>query len=152
MADDVKFPEAIYSPVRNVSYDAKPIRGGSYWKLTMKVEFDPSISPENAIAYSALVLQDKLKTLSKFRRPELTALLLLKVDELDLPCRAAMCLRYENIVYIGDLVQKTEYELLRTPNFGRKSLNVIKEKLSDMGLHLGMKIDNWPPECIKHQS
>ena len=75
--------------------------------------------------------------------------LLRKVDELELSVRSANCLKNDNIVYIGDLVQKTEAEMLRTPNFGRKSLNEIKEVLANMGLHLGMEIPNWPPENIE---
>ena len=75
--------------------------------------------------------------------------LLMKVDELELSVRSANCLKNDNIIYIGDLVQKTEGEMLRTPNFGRKSLNEIKEVLAQMGLHLGMKIPNWPPENIE---
>jgi DNA-directed RNA polymerase subunit alpha len=77
------------------------------------------------------------------------AALLKKVDELELSVRSANCLKNDNIVYIGDLIQKTEAEMLRTPNFGRKSLNEIKEVLASMGLHLGMEVPNWPPENIE---
>ena len=80
---------------------------------------------------------------------EFNPLLLKKVDELELSVRSANCLKNDNIVYIGDLIQKTEAEMLRTPNFGRKSLNEIKEVLSGMGLHLGMEVEDWPPENIE---
>jgi DNA-directed RNA polymerase subunit alpha len=81
--------------------------------------------------------------------PEFNPNLLRKVDELELSVRSANCLKNDNIIYIGDLVQKTEQEMLRTPNFGRKSLNEIKEVLESMGLRLGMEITNWPPENIE---
>ena len=91
------------------------------------------------------------KEVAEESRPELAfnPALLKKVDELELSVRSANCLKNDNIVYIGDLIQKTEAEMLRTPNFGRKSLNEIKEVLAQMGLHLGMEVPNWPPENIE---
>ncbi|PRX35487.1 DNA-directed RNA polymerase subunit alpha [Meinhardsimonia xiamenensis] len=156
--------DAIYSPVRKVSYEVQPTREGQvldYDKLTMKIETDGSVTPEDAVAYAARILQDQLQIFVNFEEPEAAGradeeeglefnpLLLKKVDELELSVRSANCLKNDNIVYIGDLIQKTEAEMLRTPNFGRKSLNEIKEVLSSMGLHLGMEVENWPPENIE---
>ncbi len=155
--------DAIFSPVKKVSYDVQPTREGQvldYDKLTMKVETDGSITPDDAVAFAARILQDQLGIFVNFDEPEsaraqddedeleFNPLLLKKVDELELSVRSANCLKNDNIVYIGDLIQKTEAEMLRTPNFGRKSLNEIKEVLSGMGLHLGMDIVDWPPENI----
>ncbi|MEM9432317.1 MAG: DNA-directed RNA polymerase subunit alpha [Pseudomonadota bacterium] len=156
--------DAIFSPVKKVSYDVQPTREGQvldYDKLTMKIETDGSISPDDAVAFAARILQDQLGIFVNFDEPEsaraqddedeleFNPLLLKKVDELELSVRSANCLKNDNIVYIGDLIQKTEAEMLRTPNFGRKSLNEIKEVLSGMGLHLGMDIVDWPPENIE---
>jgi DNA-directed RNA polymerase subunit alpha len=156
--------DAIYSPVKKVAYDVQPTREGQvldYDKLTMKVETDGSITPEDAVAYAARILQDQLSIFVNFDEPEAATrqddddglefnpLLLKKVDELELSVRSANCLKNDNIVYIGDLIQKTEAEMLRTPNFGRKSLNEIKEVLSGMGLHLGMDVEDWPPDNIE---
>ncbi|MCW6508806.1 DNA-directed RNA polymerase subunit alpha [Lichenifustis flavocetrariae] len=155
--------DSLYSPVRRVSYRVENTRSGQvldYDKLIMSVETDGSISPEDAVAYSARILQDQLNVFVNFEEPkreEVTAAipelafnpaLLKKVDELELSVRSANCLKNDNIVYIGDLIQKSEAEMLRTPNFGRKSLNEIKEVLAQMGLHLGMEINGWPPENI----
>lgn len=155
--------DAIYSPIKKVSYDVQPTREGQvldYDKLTMKIETDGSITPDDAIAFAARILQDQLSTFVNFEEPEsakvgeiddgleFNPLLLKKVDELELSVRSANCLKNDNIIYIGDLIQKTEAEMLRTPNFGRKSLNEIKEVLSGMGLHLGMDVEEWPPENI----
>ncbi len=156
--------DAIYSPVRKVSYDVQPTREGQvldYDKLTIKLETDGSVTPEDAVAFAARILQDQLSIFVNFEEPETAGreteeeglefnpLLLKKVDELELSVRSANCLKNDNIVYIGDLIQKTEAEMLRTPNFGRKSLNEIKEVLSGMGLHLGMDVEEWPPENIE---
>ncbi|WP_340108933.1 DNA-directed RNA polymerase subunit alpha [Pikeienuella sp. HZG-20] len=156
--------DALYSPVRKVSYKVEPTREGQvldYDKLTLNVETDGSLTPEDAIAYAARILQDQLRTFINFDEPkddvaadepddlEFNPLLLKKVDELELSVRSANCLKNDNIVYIGDLIQKTEAEMLRTPNFGRKSLNEIKEVLSGMALHLGMDIVDWPPDNIE---
>ena len=120
------------------------------------------MTPEDALALRGRILQDQLQLFINFeepragdrrreRQPELpfNPNLLRKVDELELSVRSANCLKNDNIVYIGDLVQKTEAEMLRTPNFGRKSLNEIKEVLSQMGLHLGMEVSGWPPDNIE---
>ena len=156
--------DAIYSPVTKVSYDVQPTREGQvldYDKLTLKLETDGSVAPDDAVAYAARIVQDQLQIFVNFEEPEaarggddaddleFNPLLLKKVDELELSVRSANCLKNDNIVYIGDLIQKTEAEMLRTPNFGRKSLNEIKEVLSGMGLHLGMDIVDWPPENIE---
>jgi DNA-directed RNA polymerase subunit alpha len=113
------------------------------------------------VAYAARILQDQLQLFVNFeeprevvrreeeKEPEFNRNLLRKVDELELSVRSANCLKNDNIVYIGDLIQKSEGEMLRTPNFGRKSLNEIKEVLATMGLHLGMDVTGWPPENIE---
>ncbi len=156
--------DSLYSPVRKVSYKVDNTREGQYLdydKLTLTVETDGSISPEDAVAYAARIIQDQLSIFVNFEEPtKETAIeqvqelafnpaLLKKVDELELSVRSANCLKNDNIVYIGDLIQKTEAEMLRTPNFGRKSLNEIKEVLAGMGLHLGMEVPTWPPENIE---
>jgi DNA-directed RNA polymerase subunit alpha len=155
--------DSIYSPVRRVSYKIENTREGQildYDKLILTVETNGSMSPEDAVAYAARILQDQLSVFINFDEPskvvleetrpelEFNAALLKKVDELELSVRSANCLKNDNIVYIGDLIQKSEAEMLRTPNFGRKSLNEIKEVLAQMGLHLGMEVPNWPPENI----
>ncbi len=156
--------DAIFSPVRKVSYKVDNTRVGQvtdYDKLSLTIETDGSVSPEDAVALAARILQDQLQLFINFEEPHLTREedrrddlpfnkgLLRKVDELELSVRSANCLKNDNIIYIGDLVQKTEAEMLRTPNFGRKSLNEIKEVLAQMGLHLGMEVPNWPPENIE---
>ncbi|MBQ9731756.1 MAG: DNA-directed RNA polymerase subunit alpha [Alphaproteobacteria bacterium] len=155
--------DAIYSPVRKVSYKVENTRVGQatdYDKLTMVVETNGVVSPEDAVALAARILQDQLKPFINFDEPEVETEaekeelpfnrnLLKKVEELELSVRSANCLKNDNIVYIGDLVQKTEAEMLRTPNFGRKSLNEIKEVLAKMGIHLGMDTPGWPPENIE---
>jgi len=156
--------DSLYSPVKKVSYKVEHTREGQDLdkdKLTMQIETDGSITPEDAVAFAARILQDQLSVFINFeepkkqeeepRHPELSfnAALLKKVDELELSVRSANCLKNDNIVYIGDLIQKSEAEMLRTPNFGRKSLNEIKEVLAAMGLHLGMEVPNWPPDNIE---
>jgi DNA-directed RNA polymerase subunit alpha len=156
--------DAMYSPVKKVSYKVDSTREGQvldYDKLSMSLETDGSISPEDAIAFAARIIQDQLTVFVNFEEPEteedvseedelaFNPLLLKKVEELELSVRSANCLKNDNIVYIGDLILKTESEMLRTPNFGRKSLNEIKEVLTAMGLHLGMDVSEWPPENIE---
>ena len=156
--------DSLYSPVKKVSYKVENTREGQvldYDKLNMTIETDGSISGEDAVAFAARILQDQLGVFVNFDEPQketeeeaVTELafnpaLLKKVDELELSVRSANCLKNDNIVYIGDLIQKTEAEMLRTPNFGRKSLNEIKEVLASMGLHLGMEVPAWPPENIE---
>ena len=156
--------DALFSPVRKVSYRVENTRVGQvtdYDRLALRVETNGSVTPEDAVALAARILQDQLQLFINFEEPRhpseesrpselpFNKNLLRKVDELELSVRSANCLKNDNIVYIGDLVQKSEAEMLRTPNFGRKSLNEIKEVLSQMGLHLGMEIPNWPPENIE---
>src|SRR5271168_1718851 len=155
--------DSLFSPVRKVSYKVENTREGQildYDKLTLSIETNGAVSPEDALAYAARILQDQLNVFVNFEEPKrettheaipdlaFNPAFLKKVDELELSVRSANCLKNDNIVYIGDLVQKTEAEMLRTPNFGRKSLNEIKEVLVQMGLHLGMEVPGWPPENI----
>ena len=156
--------DSIYSPVKSVVYKVVNARVGQqtdYDKLYLTVETNGVVSPEDAVALAARIMQEQLKAFINFEEPEEASLedkiaelpfnknLLLKVDELELSVRSANCLKNDNIIYIGDLVQKTEGEMLRTPNFGRKSLNEIKEVLAKMGIHLGMDTPGWPPENIE---
>ena len=156
--------DAIYSPVKRVSYKVEPTRVGQvtdYDKLVLTIETNGAVTPEDSVALAARILQDQLQLFINFDEPQLARgediqddlpfnrNLLRKVDELELSVRSANCLKNDNIVYIGDLVQKTEQEMLRTPNFGRKSLNEIKEVLTNMGLALGMSVSGWPPENIE---
>jgi DNA-directed RNA polymerase subunit alpha len=149
--------------VKKVSYKVENTREGQildYDKLTLQIETNGAVSPEDSLAYAARILQDQLNVFVNFEEPRKEVVaesipdlafnpaFLKKVDELELSVRSANCLKNDNIVYIGDLVQKTEAEMLRTPNFGRKSLNEIKEVLAQMGLHLGMEVPGWPPENI----
>ena len=159
--------DSLFSPVKKVSYSVSTAREGKaldYDKLIMEVETNGSISAEDALAYSARIFQDQLAMFVNFDEPQETTIseapkepefnrnLLRKVDELELSVRSMNCLKNDNIIYIGDLVQKSEGEMLRTPNFGRKSLNEIKEILNGMSLYLGMEIPNWPPENIAELS
>jgi DNA-directed RNA polymerase subunit alpha len=156
--------DSLFSPVKKVSYRIENTRSGQvldYDKLTMTIETDGSVTPEDALAFAARIMQDQLDIFLNFEEPKkpeaapaipdlaFNPALLKKVDELELSVRSANCLKNDNIVYIGDLIQKTEAEMLRTPNFGRKSLNEIKEVLAQMGLHLGMEVSGWPPENIE---
>jgi DNA-directed RNA polymerase subunit alpha len=157
--------DSLYSPVRKVSYKVENTREGQildYDKLTMQIETNGAISPDDAVAFAARILQDRLNVFVNFEElpgesiilpveiaPGINPAFLNKVDELELSVRSANCLKNDNIVYIGDLVQKTEAEMLRTPNFGRKSLNEIKEVLAQMGLHLGMEMPGWPPDNLE---
>src|ERR1700749_488096 len=172
--------DALYSPVRQVAYKVENTRVGQeldYDKLTLTIETDGTVTPEDGLAYAARILQDQLQLFVHFDESQvrmapspmigqavpmaaeaptdtnqLNRYLLKKVDELELSVRSANCLKNDNIIYIGDLVQKTEAEMLRTPNFGRKSLNEIKEVLASMGLRLGMEIPGWPPENIEEMA
>ena len=155
--------DAMFSPVVKATYKIENSRVGQvtdYDKLIFDVETNGVISPDDAIALSARILQDQLQAFINFDEPEIqqdqdsaeklsfNSNLLKKVEELELSVRSANCLKNDNIIYIGDLVQKTESEMLRTPNFGRKSLNEIKEVLTQMELGLGMSVPDWPPENI----
>lgn len=169
--------DSLYSPIRQVAYKVDNARIGQeldFDKLSLTVETDGTVSPEDAVAYAARILQDQLQIFVHFEEAlasssqligqaaqqntaeeeanQLNRYLLKKVDELELSVRSANCLKNDNIIYIGDLVQKSEAEMLRTPNFGRKSLNEIKEVLSSMGLRLGMDIPGWPPENIEEMA
>jgi DNA-directed RNA polymerase subunit alpha len=156
--------DSIFSPIKKVNYTITNARVGQitdYDKLTMEVWTDGSLNPEEAVAHAAKILKDQLSIFITFEEEEEAEMsysedeeekeafnenLLRSVDELELSVRSANCLKHANIKLIGDLVQKTEAEILATKNFGRKSLNEIKEILSEMGLSLGMKLDNWPPK------
>ncbi len=156
--------DAVFSPVRKVAYKVDNTRVGQvtdHDKLSLNITTNGAVTPEDAVALAARILQDQLQLFINFEEPEhareeaqqedlpFNKNLLRKVDELELSVRSANCLKNDNIIYIGDLVQKTEADMLRTPNFGRKSLNEIKEVLASMGLHLGMEITAWPPENIE---
>ena len=156
--------DALFSPVEKVSYKVENARVGNrtdYDKLTLEVETDGSIAPDDAVALAARILQDQVQLFINFEdvaevsaksaeeELKFSPYLLKKVDELELSVRSANCLKNDNVVYIGDLVQKSESEMLKTPNFGRKSLNEIKEVLNNMGLRFGMEVASWPPENIE---
>ena len=156
--------DAVFSPVRKVSYKIENSRVGQvtdHDKLAIDVLTNGALTPDDAVALAARILQDQLQLFINFDEPDqksdaekkddlpFNRNLLRKVDELELSVRSANCLKNDNIIYIGDLVQKSEADMLRTPNFGRKSLNEIKEVLSQMGLHLGLEITAWPPENIE---
>lgn len=156
--------DAIFSPVKRVAVKVDNTRVGQqtdFDKLNLEVETNGTVTPEDSVAIAARILQDQLNQFITFEEPvteeesstpaelPFNRNLLRKVEELELSVRSANCLKNENIVYIGDLVLKSESELLRTPNFGRKSLNEIKEVLTQMGLELGMHVPEWPPENIE---
>jgi len=159
--------DSLFSPVKKVSFKIDSTRAGAaldYDKLLMEVETNGTVAAEDAIAFAARIFQDQLSMFINFEdpkevskpttssEPEFNKNLLKRVEELELSVRSMNCLKNDNIIYIGDLVQKTEPEMLRTPNFGRKSLNEIKEVLSSMSLYLGMEIPNWPPDNIAELS
>lgn len=157
--------DALFSPIVKVTYKVDNARVGQitdYDKLLMNVETDGTVNAEDAVAFAARILQDQLQLFINFEesavakkeesKPDLpfSPYLLKKVYDLDeLSVRATNCLKNDNIVYVGDLVQKSESEMLKTPNFGRKSLNEIKEKLAKIGLRFGMEVPGWPPENIE---
>tara|TARA_B100000965_G_C19478254_1_gene707325 strand:+ start:58 stop:1062 length:1005 start_codon:yes stop_codon:yes gene_type:complete len=155
--------DAMFSPVIRASYKIENSRVGQvtdYDKLIFELETNGVVSPDDAIALASRIIQDQLQPFINFDEPEIqndeslaeklsfNSNLLKKVEELELSVRSANCLKNDNIIYIGDLVQKSESEMLRTPNFGRKSLNEIKEVLMHMELNLGMSVPDWPPENI----
>ncbi|MCC6277540.1 MAG: DNA-directed RNA polymerase subunit alpha [Oligoflexia bacterium] len=153
--------DSIFSPVRRVNYNVTNARVGQrtdYDRLTMEVWTDGSLKPEEAVSLGSKILKEQLQVFINFDEntepevdegekssPALNEHLFRSVDDLELSVRSANCLKNANIRYIGELVQKTEAEMLKTKNFGRKSLNEIKDILSEMGLSLGMKIEGWPP-------
>ncbi len=154
--------DSIFSPIKKVNYQVTNARVGQmtdYDKLTLEVWTDGSVRPEDAVAYASKILKEQLAIFINFpeedetyedehdeEHEKLLDTLLRSVDELELSVRSANCLENANIKFIGDLVQKTEAEMLKTKNFGRKSLKEIKDILSEMGLNLGMRLDNWPPK------
>ncbi|TVT56975.1 MAG: DNA-directed RNA polymerase subunit alpha [Azoarcus sp. PHD] len=154
--------DASFSPVRRVSYlveSARVEQRTDLDRLVIDIETNGAVDPEEAIRYAARVLMDQLSVFADLEgtpvtdvvKPEVTIdpVLLRPVDDLELTVRSANCLKAENIYYIGDLIQRTETELLKTPNLGRKSLNEIKEVLATRGLTLGMKLENWPPAGLE---
>jgi DNA-directed RNA polymerase subunit alpha len=161
--------DAIFSPIRKVNYVVTNARVGQrtdYDKLNLEVWTDGSVNPRDAVAYAAKILKDQLTIFINFEEEEepvvevedkpaqkLNDNLFRSVDELELSVRSSNCLKNANIHYIGELVQRSENEMLKTKNFGRKSLNEIKEILAEMGLSLGMKLDNFPPreEIVKRE-
>jgi DNA-directed RNA polymerase subunit alpha len=154
--------DASFSPVRRVSYAVESARVEQRTdldKLIIDIETNGAIEPEEAIRYAARILVDQLSVFAALegiapaieekKTPQVDPILLRPVDDLELTVRSANCLKAENIYYIGDLIQRTETELLKTPNLGRKSLNEIKEVLASRGLTLGMKLENWPPAGLE---
>ena len=157
--------DSIFSPVRRVFYKVENTRVGQdtdYDKLSLSIETNGTISPENAVALAARILTSQMETFINFKEPKApkkeiplqektpfdNSNLFRKVDEMELSVRSANCLKNDEILYIGDLVQKSESDMLKTPNFGKKSLDEIKAILTDMGLSLDMAIPDWPPENI----
>jgi len=153
--------DALFSPIRKVNYGVTHARVGQitdYDRLTLEVWTNGSVAPADAVGYAAKIMKDQMNVFIRFEEGEalpkpqevqeiskLNENLFRSVDELELSVRSANCLKNADIRYIGDLVQKTEAEMLKTKNFGRKSLNEIKEILAEMGLSLGIKLENWPP-------
>jgi DNA-directed RNA polymerase subunit alpha len=154
--------DASFSPVRRVSYSVESARVEQRTdldKLIMDIETNGAIEPEEAVRYAARILVEQLSifadlkgmpvSMEEKKATQIDPVLLRPVDDLELTVRSANCLKAENIYYIGDLIQRTETELLKTPNLGRKSLNEIKEVLASRGLTLGMKLENWPPAGLE---
>jgi DNA-directed RNA polymerase subunit alpha len=155
--------DASFSPVKRVSYNVESARVEQRTdldKLVMTIETNGAITPEEAVRQSARILVDQLSVFAALEgsaepmaaqriSPTVDPILMRPVDDLELTVRSANCLKAENIYYIGDLIQRTENELLKTPNLGRKSLNEIKEVLAARGLTLGMKLENWPPAGLE---
>ena len=153
--------DASYSPMRTVAYtvdSARVEQRTNLDKLILEVETNGTIEPEEAIRRAATILQEQLSAFVELKdendiepveeEPEVDPILLRPVDDLELTVRSANCLKTENIHYIGDLIQRTEVELLKTPNLGKKSLTEIKDVLASRGLSLGMRLENWPPASI----
>jgi DNA-directed RNA polymerase subunit alpha len=155
--------DASFSPVRRVSYSVESARVEQRTdldKLIMDIETNGAIDPEEAVRYAARIMVEQLSVFSDLtgtpaladetkRASQVDPVLLRPVDDLELTVRSANCLKAENIYYIGDLIQRSETELLKTPNLGRKSLNEIKEVLAMRGLTLGMRLENWPPAGLE---
>jgi DNA-directed RNA polymerase subunit alpha len=156
--------DASYSPIRRVSYaveNARVEQRTDLDKLVLDIETNGAIDPEEAVRRAANILQDQISVFvdlkmpetkaEEKRQPDMDPLLLRPVDDLELTVRSANCLKAENIFYIGDLIQRSEFELLKTPNLGKKSLTEIKDVLAQHGLSLGMKLENWPPAQLKEK-
>jgi DNA-directed RNA polymerase subunit alpha len=157
--------DASYSPIRKVAYsveNARVERRTDMDKLVLDIETNGSIDPEAAVRRAATILYDQISVFVDLRVTEtakaepdnepVDPVLLRPVDDLELTVRSANCLKAENIYYIGDLIQRTEVELLKTPNLGKKSLTEIKDVLANRGLSLGVKLDNWPPASLQRES
>ncbi|MEG8229661.1 DNA-directed RNA polymerase subunit alpha [Candidatus Rickettsia tasmanensis] len=158
--------DALFNPIKSVTYKVENTRVGQvtdYDKLIMFVETNGDLLPEMAVGLAARILQEQLQLFISFEEQEedkqvktdvlpFSPYLLKRVDELELSVRSANCLKNDNIIYIGDLVKRTESDMLRTPNFGRKSLNEIKEILAKFNLRFGMDVPDWPPENIQELS
>ncbi|MBL4803386.1 MAG: DNA-directed RNA polymerase subunit alpha, partial [Alphaproteobacteria bacterium] len=157
--------DSSFSPIEKITFHVENTRVGQstdYDSLVMELWTNGGITPEDAVAHAAKIVKDHMQTFINFeeepepvqpqvdeKKQKMLANMAKCVEELELSVRSANCLKNDNIVYIGDLVQKSESDMLRTPNFGRKSLNEIKEVLTTMGLHLGMQVEGWPPENIE---
>lgn len=158
--------DSVFSPVKKVAYRVENARVGQitdFDKLIMEIDTNGTITPQDALAVSAKILQDQLQAFINFDvsqhevvvekevtiEPEFNKNLLKTIEELELSVRSYNCLKNENIIYVGDLVSKTEIEMLKTANFGRKSLNELRDNLKAMGLSFGMKLTNWPPKNIE---
>lgn len=154
--------DASFSPVRRVSYQVESARVEQRTdldRLVIDIETNGAVEPEESIRFAARVLMDQLSVFADLegtpvaaveaKAPQIDPILMRPVDDLELTVRSANCLKAENIYYIGDLIQRTETELLKTPNLGRKSLNEIKDVLASRGLTLGMKLENWPPAGLE---
>jgi DNA-directed RNA polymerase subunit alpha len=159
--------DSLFSPIRKVNYKITNARVGQrtdYDKLTLEVWTDGSVHPEDAVAYAAKIIKEQVTIFINFdetiepeipeeeEEPEFNENLLKPIDELELSVRSFNCLQSAGIRYVGDLVQKTEAEMLKTKNFGRKSLKEIKELLADMDLELGTELENWPPKDLEKKS
>jgi DNA-directed RNA polymerase subunit alpha len=156
--------DSSFSPIRRISYvvdTARVEQRTDLDKLVIDLETDGSVDPEETIRRAAKILQDQLTVFIDLEGPELEEpvpvvedidpILLRPVDDLELTVRSANCLKAENIYYIGDLIQRTEVELLKTPNLGKKSLTEIKDVLASHGLSLGLRLENWPPANLKQR-
>lgn len=154
--------DASYSPIRRVSYtvdNARVEQRTDLDKLILDIETNGAIDPEESVRRAANILGDQISIFidlksqeskqEEKKEPDMDPLLLRPVDDLELTVRSANCLKAENIFYIGDLIQRSEFELLRTPNLGKKSLTEIKDVLAQHGLSLGMKLESWPPSSLK---
>lgn len=157
--------DASFSPIRRVSYsvdNARVEQRTDLDKLVLEIETNGAIDPEEAVRRAATILHEQIAVFVNLEEtatetpasdePEVDPLLLRPVDDLELTVRSANCLKAENIYYIGDLIQRTEVELLKTPNLGKKSLTEIKDVLATRGLSLGMKLENWPPASLKKET